>query len=126
MEDYIDFGVVFRIDDLDSGVFYIGETTNKESWDSWYMGTESDKWQNYLKKHPDIRLKPNNTNAHRYKRSILREGFNSKMALYKAELEEILGYAEYVDGLLRITDPLCKNVKTHIQGSYKTYSKYNR
>lgn len=111
MEDYIDFGVVFRIDDLDSGVFYIGETTNKESWDSGYMGTGSDKWQK------DIRLKPNDINAHRYKRSILREGFNSKMALYKTELEEILVYAEYVGGLLRITNPSCKKC----EDSYKSY-----
>lgn len=92
-EDCIKFGIVFRIDDLDSGAFYIGETTIKEKWDNDYLGSGSNKWRNHLKKHPPINTNPNNLNAHHYKRTILHRNIHSKKLLYDLELKEILKYS---------------------------------
>lgn len=115
-DSYLPFSVVYRIDDSDSGVFYIGETTSELSWNNGYMGSGSSKWQNHLKSHPDIKYFPDAAGAHHYKRTILASGFATPKELFDAELKEIKKYAEVdSNGKWKIADVNCMNYKVGLQ-----------
>lgn len=43
-ELYFPFGIVYKITDLNTGQFYIGETTSQKSWNKGYMGSGK-KWK---------------------------------------------------------------------------------
>lgn len=44
----LEFGVLYRIEDLDDEKFYIGVTTSKRNWDTGYMGPGT-RWNNHLR-----------------------------------------------------------------------------
>ena len=91
-------GLVYRIDDLVDGKFYIGKCENLESWKNGYTGSGR-KWKNHLKAHPD----------HKIKRTILKDNFSSKQELFEYELQEIKKVFK---------DKNCCNLKDTIQGEY--------
>lgn len=87
MLDDLDFGVVFKATDLNTGRFYIGETTVKEKWDSGYMGSGK-KWTEWYLSHPN----------HEYIVEPLHYENESLDNLYNKEVEEIRTYAELING----------------------------
>lgn len=117
IDSYYEFGLVFRIQDLDDGSFYIGMTECRDNWDNGYMGSGSDKWQNHLKKHPNIDNDPDNPEAHHYERIIIRDDFTNPVDTRRTEINEIRKYSELIDGKYVITDLKCKNHKTTSQNS---------
>lgn len=118
-EDYIEFGIVYRIDDLDDGSFYIGQTTLKKKWDNGYLGSGKPKRHKHKNMYPPKHLYPDHPNAHEYKRTILYKDIKSKNKLNELELKEILKYStqdEY--GIWKVSDPNCMNIKTVLQNNY--------
>lgn len=116
IDSYFPFGVVYRIDDLDDGKFYIGKCSVRKKWENGYMGSGT-KWQNHLKKHPDITLDPTNAMAHRYKRTILKDNFKSPKEVYDYESREIKRYCTEIDGVYHVTDNSCMNLHVESQNS---------
>lgn len=106
------FGLVYRVDDLTDGSFYIGMTESKSSWDSGYLGSGI-RWGRHLGKHPDksIPQNRNNPQAHQYKRTILKQDFNTPKDTRNFESEQIKKFVKEVDGH-RIFDDKCFNWKT--------------
>lgn len=92
------FGLVYRVDDLTDGSFYIGKCESKKSWDGGYTGSGR-YWNSHKHKHPD----------HLYKRTVLKDNFGSKKEIYEYELQEIKKV---------IKNKNCYNLKDTIQGSY--------
>lgn len=109
---YFPFGVLYRIEDIDTGVFYIGETTDEHAWDNGYMGSGT-TWLRYYNKYK---------NSHKFSRTIISNNFDSPSELYFAEREAIRKHAKCVDekeDIWKVTNPLCKNIKTGLQPGYK-------
>ena len=125
VDSYFPFGVVFRVDDLDSGRFYIGETTDKNNWENGYMGSGSSKWQNHLNKHPDIEKFPNNPDSHHYKRTLIASNFNTPKDLFEREIIEIRKYCVEENGKWKVNNPLCMNYKTTAQSDSYIAKKSN-
>lgn len=121
-------GVVYKITDLETGQFYIGET-QRDRWDRGYFGSGT-RWKNHYRSHPD----------HLYKRELLHDSIDSFDELYYLELEEIRRYCEYKNGRWQKANKLMLNQKYSLQpdiaelslceecgalrGHYKTCSKY--
>lgn len=114
---YYPFGLLYRIDDLDDGAFYIGMTERKEEWENGYIGSGSSKWRNHLEKHPVRTDDCDNPYAHSYKRTILSDNFKTPKELRDAEVEEIRKYCSEIDGKYVVADPKCKNHKTTNQNT---------
>lgn len=109
IDTYFKFGVVFKITDLDTGQFYIGETTIKSKWENGYPGSGR-KWRNHYDTHKD----------HRYEIVPLYFETKNIKNLYEYEVKEIRKYSKLIDGKWKVTDPLCMNVKTEEQ-SHQIY-----
>lgn len=114
VDSYFPFGVLYRIDDLTDGTFYIGKCESKKNWENGYMGSGL-KWRNHLRSYPE-----NGNNAHSYKRTILRGDFNTPGDLYKVEINEIRKYSKEVDGKWIIDNESCMNVIAY------EYAAFNR
>lgn len=108
IDAYFPFGVLYRIDDITDGSFYIGKSESKDSWDNGYLGSGT-YWNRHCKAHPD----------HEYKRTVLKDDFISPVELYQAEVKEIRKYSTKNDrGIWNISDDKCKNIMTVAQGGY--------
>lgn len=115
VDSYFPFGVVYRIEDLDDGTFYIGETTDEVKWNDGYLGSGT-KWAQHLREFPPIDEEIEaNKNGHHYKRTILKSGFKSPKDLYNAEIKEIRKYA--INNGTKIDETTgCMNAKLTRQG----------
>lgn len=78
IDTYYPFSVVYRVDDLTDGSFYIGMCESKSSWDNGYLGSGS-KWSKHLVKHKD----------HKYKRTVIKSNFKTPQETSKFESKEI-------------------------------------
>lgn len=128
---YFPSGIVYRIDDLTSGKFYIGETFKEEDFlNEKYNGTGT-VWSRYYNKHRD---------DHIFKRTILRNNFKTPAEMYDYEVKEIRKYCKINEqGYYEVDHSTgCMNLKTHPQninvccpecgasmGHRKWCSKYN-
>lgn len=114
---YYPFSILYRIDDITDGSFYIGLTENKNDWErNRYYGSGT-RWLNHIKKHPNIKKKPDNKEAHEYKITILKEGFKTPKELREAEFNEINKYVIKTKGQ-RITETKGRmlNILLRLQG----------
>ena len=75
---YYPFSVVYRVDDLTDGKFYVGMCEVEESWNDGYTGSGG-RWGNHKNVHKD----------HKYKRTILKENFSTPLDTRSFELQEI-------------------------------------
>lgn len=138
VDSYMPFGIVYRVDDITDGSFYIGQTENQKRWDNGYLGS-GHKWKKHLSEHPD----------HYYKRTIIlkaktpTEMFRRESYEIKANIDNELCLNTY-SGVHRANPPMCPEcggVYNHkkwcshanlcsecggITSHYKTCSKYNR
>ena len=107
VDSYFPFGLVYKIVDKDTGKFYVGETTSKETWDSGYMGSGRE-WLKYIKENE----------SHNFEREILKDNFSNPKELYEFELKEIRKYCKTVNGVSYVVDKStgCMNNKTLPQG----------
>lgn len=115
---YYPFHVVYRVDDLTDGSFYIGMCEVEETWNSGYMGSGV-VWRRHLEKHPNKSLHKNRRNeeAHLYKRTILKSDFRTPKDTRDYEVKEIEKYIKTVDGVKTKTDKKCLNTQTHPQST---------
>lgn len=91
------WGIVYRIDDLTDGTFYIGLCRSKKQWyKNGYKGSGK-HWKRHLYKYPD----------HKYKRTILKECNTCDRDLQILEITEIKKV---------INDPKNYNLSTVLQG----------
>lgn len=93
VDSYYPFSVVYRIDDLTDGTFYIGMCEVEKKWNYGYMGSGT-KWTKHLSKHPD-KAQPENINneeAHYYKRTIIKSNFKTPKETRDFEIQEIEKY----------------------------------
>lgn len=101
-------GIVYKITDIETGQFYIGET-KKDKWYNGYMGS-GNHWLNHIRKYPN----------HKYKREILHNNISSYEELFDLEILEIRKYCKY-DNVKRkwvkITD-LLLNEKLYKQSDF--------
>lgn len=106
IDSYFPFGVLYKITDLDTGKFYIGETTVKEKWEEGYCGSGA-KWLEYYEEYKD---------KHSFKREIIGENYRTPLELYRAEIEEIRKYCvKHAGGWVVDKSTGCMNRKTCIQ-----------
>lgn len=112
---YYPFGLVYRVDDLTDGSFYIGMTESKSSWESGYLGSGI-RWGRHLRKHPNKSFHQNRKNpqAHRYKRTILKQDFKTPKDTRDFESEQIKKFVKEVNGH-RVCGEKCFNWKTGSQ-----------
>ena len=75
---YYPFSVVYRVDDLTDGKFYVGMCEIEEKWNDGYTGSGR-KWKNHYNAHPD----------HEYKRIVLKENFKTPLDTRNFEYSEI-------------------------------------
>ena len=75
---YYPFSVVYRIDDLTDGKFYVGMCEIEEKWNNGYIGSGR-RWKNHYNVHLN----------HKYKRTILKENFKTPLDTRNFELQEI-------------------------------------
>ena len=131
VDSYFPEGIVYKITDLDTGKFYIGETFKKDEFSNGTYSGSGRKWTNYYNKYKDL---------HSFKREIMKKDFNTPKELYEFELNEIRKYCNKIeDGKYVVNhDTGCMNVKTQMQPEmpicpecgtalykhYKTCSKY--
>ena len=112
---YYPFGVLYRIDDLTDGSFYIGMCEVEETWNNGYMGSGG-RWKSHMDKHQD----------HEYKRTVLKDDFKTPKDLRRAELEEIKKYCFFKDGTYIVDSTTgCKNVELRTQGQPHIIPKCN-
>ena len=114
---YFPFGIVYRIDDLDDGSFYIGKCEVKEKWEAGYFGSGRPKWGNHLNAHPNIEEQPDNPNAHHYKRTIIGDNFKTPKEMFDYESKEIRKYFEKTDKGYSLKDKKCCNSVWWNQGT---------
>lgn len=78
---YFPFGIVYRVDDVTDGTFYIGQTEHREKWDNGYLGSGT-LWKEHLERYPH----------HDYKRTVILNA-NTPSEMFKRESYEISKYA---------------------------------
>ena len=98
---YYPFSVVYRIDDLDDGKFYVGMCEVEESWNDGYLGS-GNRWQRHCHAHE----------SHKYKRTVLKENFSVPLETRNFELQEIKKV---------FNDENCCNKEVRTQGQNWTY-----
>lgn len=96
-------GVVYKITDLETGQFYIGETQRK-NWDKGYMGSGT-HWVNHCNKYPE----------HNYKREIIYDNIKDYNELYDLEVNEIRKYCAFKENKWMKTNNLMLNHKFSMQ-----------
>lgn len=99
---YYPFHVLYRIDDLTDGKFYIGMCEVESRWNNGYMGSGL-KWTRHMESHKD----------HKYTRVIIESNFNEPKELREAEYNEIKKYC--VDGIVDQSTG-CMNIQLRMQG----------
>lgn len=103
---YFPFGVVYRVDDIDCGRFYIGQTVSKSTWDGGYLGSGT-LWSRHRAKYPE----------HNYKRSIILTASTPKEMLDR-EVEEISKYSIDKNGKKAVDHSTgCMNIDTGLHGA---------
>lgn len=128
---YFPEGIVYKITDLDTGKFYIGETFKQDEFINEIYNGSGGKWVKYYNKYKDL---------HNFKREILEKEFKTPKELYEFEISEIRKYCNKIENGKYVVDhdTGCMNVKTQIQPEmpicpecgatlyrhYKTCSKY--
>lgn len=116
---YYKFSVVYRIDDLTDGSFYIGLCEREKEWkDRNYLGTGK-AWLNHIKKHPNKSKHKHRKNpeAHLYRRTVLKENFNTPKEARDYEVEKIREHFECIDGKWVKKNDKCWNIKVHTQST---------
>lgn len=81
---YYPFSVVYRVDDLDDGSFYIGMCESEINWNDGYKGSGS-RWSRHLHTHPD----------HNYLRKVIKSNFKTPIdtrRFEKSEIEKVINY----------------------------------
>lgn len=79
---YYPFSILYRIDDLTDGSFYIGMTERKEEWEKDKYKGSGTRWLNHMEANPE----------HKYKKVILNSNFLTPRDLREAEYKEIKKY----------------------------------
>ena len=108
VDSYFPCGIVYKITDLDTGKFYIGETFKREAFEAGEYNGSGNKWSEYFKKYKD---------QHTFKREILKSDFDTPKDLYKYEIEEIHKYCDKLEnGKYKVNESTgCMNKKTTAQ-----------
>ena len=104
---HISVGVVYRVDDLTDGIFYIGETISEETWNRGYIDSGT-LWSRHINKYKE----------HKYGRIILLEAKTPK-ELYDREVEEIKKYTKINDNGKLVVDHStgCMNIDVGLHDS---------
>lgn len=115
VDSYIEDSLVYKITDLETGKFYIGETTNASAFIEGSYNGSGQKWAAYFNKYKD---------SHRFKREILKRDFTTPKELYDFETEEIRKYCvKQSDGTYKVDKSTgCMNVKTTPQSYFTVCS----
>lgn len=105
VDSYFPCGIVYKITDLDTGKFYIGETFKREEFEIGEYNGSGRKWSEYFEEHKD---------SHHFKREILKDDFLTPKDLYEYEVNEIKKYCIQLDnGDYKVDESTgCMNVKT--------------
>ena len=113
---YYPFSLVYRIDDLTDGKFYIGMCENKQGWNKGYLGS-GDLWSRHLNAHPNKSLHKNrrNNEAHLYKRTILHQNLKTPAITRDLEIKEIKKFFKKENGNWIKVEPLCQNLSLRRQ-----------
>ena len=108
VDSYFPEGIVYKITDLDTGKFYIGETFKKDEFVNCIYNGSGGKWTKYYNKHKDL---------HNFKREILKDNFKTPKELYDFEVSEIRKYCNEIEDGKYLVDHStgCMNVKTQPQ-----------
>lgn len=108
VDSYFPAGIVYKITDLDTGKFYIGETFKQDEFINGIYNGSGGKWTKYYSKYKDL---------HNFKREILKDDFKTPKDLYHFEVSEIRKYCnEIEDGKYLVDNSTgCMNVKTQSQ-----------
>ncbi len=111
VDSYFPSGIVYKITDLDTGKFYIGETLKQDEFVNGIYNGSGNKWTKYYNKYKDL---------HNFKREILKKKFKTPKELYEFEVNEIRKYCNKIeDGKYVVNhDTGCMNVKTQIQPEF--------
>lgn len=119
---YYPFSVVYRVDDLDDGSFYIGMCESEINWNEGYKGSGS-RWSRHLHAHPD----------HNYLRKVIKSNFKTPIdtrKFEKSEIEKVINDNSNLNLSVRIQNTLPANEICpecgHKQGKHKaSCSKYS-
>lgn len=105
VDSYFPCGIVYKITDIDTGKFYIGETFKAEDFRTGKYNGSGNKWTQYFKMYKG---------SHTFKREILKDDFLSPRELYDYEKNEIQKYCIKLDNGNYKVDEFtgCMNVKT--------------
>lgn len=123
LDNYYPYHILYRIDDLDDGAFYIGLTENLKTKGK-YTGSGK-LWVRHMKAHPDINKVPNDPEAHHYKMTILRDDFDVPADLREAEYNEIKKHVyEYDSERIIKAEPGLKNARLRTQNQHFLERKY--
>lgn len=116
LDSYFKGGYVYKITDLDTGKFYIGDSTNIEDFNSFNFKTE-EKWQEYYQEFKDI---------HTFKKEILRDNFKDPKRMVEYKINQIRKSCIKIGRGAYEVDPLtgCMNLNTRMQK--KTVQDFNR
>lgn len=111
VDSYFPEGIVYKITDLDTGKFYIGETLKQDEFVNGIYNGSGNKWTKYYNKYKDL---------HNFKREILKKKFKTPKELYEFEVNEIRKYCNKIeDGKYVVNhDTGCMNLKTQIQPEF--------
>lgn len=101
---YFTGGIVYKLTEISSGIFYIGMTRVVEKFDKYWGSGE--KWNSYLNKNNITK-----DNDH-IEKIILKDDFKTPTELYEYEIESIREYCDLINGKYCITNPLCYNILT--------------
>ena len=80
---YYPFSVVYRVDDLTDGTFYIGMTESESSWEDGYLGSGA-AWKKHLSECPN----------NEYERTVIACGFKTPRETRDREYKEIGRYCD--------------------------------
>ena len=108
VDSYFTGGLVYKITDLDTGKFYIGETVKPEEFINGNYNGSGRKWSEYFEEYKD---------SHKFKREVLEDNFETPKDLYIFEMEEIRKYCKKLDENKYVVDEStgCMNKKTCLQ-----------
>lgn len=108
VDSYFPNGILYKITDVDTGKFYIGETFRVRDFNNGVYNGSGQKWATYFNKYKD---------SHEFKREILKDNFKTPKELYDAEVKEIRRYCIRLDnGNYKVDESTgCMNVKTVAQ-----------
>lgn len=105
VDSFFPEGIVYKITDLDTGKFYIGETFYRNDFLKEKYNGSGSKWLEYYNKYRDV---------HKFKREVLKDDFKAPGELYKYEEEIIRKYCKKLEnGNYQVDKSTgCMNTKT--------------